>query len=281
MEASEFLRDPKIFENLDLFSQGRTADIYRIGEEYILKLFHTGWAKEAIQQEFKIIHLLKENNLQVPMAYEIVDFKGRTGIVYEKITGPTILQIMEKQPLSYLKQARLLAAIHLDIHNNFNSKLPSQFQMLTKRINANAAISESQKIALLGDLGNLEGGDTICHGDFNPDNVILSPNGPVIIDWIDASYGNPVADVTAISLMTEIVEIAESAASMTKLLFRLLRKHFIRTYKRRYFKNSRYKIKEMQSWIPIIAASYYGKQTSLAENQRLLDVIEKYYPRSE
>jgi uncharacterized protein (TIGR02172 family) len=264
---------------LNFISQGRTADIYTFGEEYILKLFHKEWAKESIEQEFKVNQLLRENTIQVPEAYEIINYEGRMGIIYERIFGPTVLQLMEKHPFSYLKQARLLADLHLYIHNFTCDKLPSQKKILTERIRANTVISNGQKIALLQDLANLEDSDSICHGDFNPDNVIISPKGPIIIDWTDATYGNPVADVTAITLMTEIVEISESASPITKLMFRLLRKHFIRTYKVRYFKNSIHQMKEAQQWIPIIAASYYGKQTSEKENERLLAIVDSYYPK--
>jgi aminoglycoside phosphotransferase (APT) family kinase protein len=38
-------------------------------------------------------------------------------------------------------------------------------------------------------------GEAVCHGDLHPGNVIMSPQGPVIIDWIDASRGDPLADV--------------------------------------------------------------------------------------
>jgi thiamine kinase-like enzyme len=41
----------------------------------------------------------------------------------------------------------------------------------------------------------------MCHGDLHPGNVIMAGDGPVIIDWFDASRGDPVADIARTSLL--------------------------------------------------------------------------------
>src|ERR1044071_5794670 len=41
----------------------------------------------------------------------------------------------------------------------------------------------------------------LCHGDMHPSNVILAPDGPMIVDWFDASRGEPVADVARTCLL--------------------------------------------------------------------------------
>jgi aminoglycoside phosphotransferase (APT) family kinase protein len=40
----------------------------------------------------------------------------------------------------------------------------------------------------------------LCHGDLHPSNVILAADGPVIVDWFDASRGSPIADVARSSM---------------------------------------------------------------------------------
>lgn len=40
--------------------------------------------------------------------------------------------------------------------------------------------------------------------DFHPDNVLLAARGPVIIDWPDATRGQPLADVARTSLLLRL-----------------------------------------------------------------------------
>jgi thiamine kinase-like enzyme len=44
-------------------------------------------------------------------------------------------------------------------------------------------------------LVGLPDGDAVCHYDLHPMNIIMSPRGPVIIDWVSAEKGNPLLDV--------------------------------------------------------------------------------------
>jgi len=38
-------------------------------------------------------------------------------------------------------------------------------------------------------------GDRLLHLDLHPENVILSPSGPVVVDWTNARRGDPALDV--------------------------------------------------------------------------------------
>ncbi len=53
-------------------------------------------------------------------------------------------------------------------------------------------------------LGSLSETKVLCHGDFHPYNVLMSPSGPVILDWGGATQGNPLIDVaTTLTLLPE------------------------------------------------------------------------------
>jgi aminoglycoside phosphotransferase (APT) family kinase protein len=56
-------------------------------------------------------------------------------------------------------------------------------------------LSQETKSTILASLGELPNGNVICHGDFHPKNVLITTEGPVIIDWADATLGHPLADV--------------------------------------------------------------------------------------
>ena len=80
----------------------------------------------------------------------------------------------------------------------------------------------------------------VCHGDFNPSNIIITKNGtPYIIDWSHATQGNASAD-----------------AARTYLLFMLEgNKEKAEKYLNLFCKKSDTAKQYVQKWMPIVAAS--------------------------
>jgi aminoglycoside phosphotransferase (APT) family kinase protein len=81
--------------------------------------------------------------------------------------------------------------------------LPSQRDRLVSKIRRSAATIDASLVRALDLLPARAGPPQLCHGDLHPSNVILGNHGPVIVDWFDASRGDPVADVarTALTLL--------------------------------------------------------------------------------
>lgn len=75
--------------------------------------------------------------------------------------------------------------------------------MRSKQINTTEAIKEKEKQIVIDILNTLPEGNVICHYDFHPGNIILSTDGPIIIDWMNVLVGNQAADVTRSSMMIQ------------------------------------------------------------------------------
>jgi aminoglycoside phosphotransferase (APT) family kinase protein len=58
----------------------------------------------------------------------------------------------------------------------------------------------------------------VCHGDFHPANVVLTPRGPVVIDWDTATRGHPVGDIACTSRLLRIARLPPWAPRSTHLL---------------------------------------------------------------
>jgi len=106
--------------------------------------------------------------------------------------------------------------------------------------------------AFLEKLSGLPDGSSICHGDFHPGNILLASNRVVVIDWIDASRGNPLADVAR----TSIIFLGAAASSQIrnypmKIFIRL----FHAVYLRCYFQLQPGGEAEYYRWLPIVAAA--------------------------
>ena len=80
----------------------------------------------------------------------------------------------------------------------------------------------------------------VCHGDFNPSNIIITESGmPYIIDWAHATQGNASADI-----------------ARTYLLFCLEgKKALADKYLDMFCEKSNTEKKYVQKWMPIVAAS--------------------------
>jgi aminoglycoside phosphotransferase (APT) family kinase protein len=79
--------------------------------------------------------------------------------------------------------------------------LPRQRDRLVSKIRLAAATVDASLARALEYLPPQAGTRCLCHGDLHPSNVLLGRGGPVIVDWFDASRGDPIAEVARSSLM--------------------------------------------------------------------------------
>jgi aminoglycoside phosphotransferase (APT) family kinase protein len=120
-------------------------------------------------------------------------------------------------------------------------------------------------------LDHLPDGDCLCHGDYHPDNVLMSPHGPIIIDWSEATAGNPLADVARTALIFRLG--APPPGGMSPLLVGRIRAVAQVTYLRRYRRRAPALQAELAAWrLPIAVARLAAGIPE--ERQQLLTQIE-------
>lgn len=149
--------------------------------------------------------------------------------------------------------ARRLANIHAQMHDCvFNADVPAQCRKLENKIKAADALPTSLKTALLKALESMPVGDRVCHGDFHPANVLLTEKDARVINWIDASRVNPLADVTR----TTVILLGSAGSSQTPNIFiKLYIKIAHATYLREYFRLRPGGQDEYYRRLPIAAAA--------------------------
>jgi Ser/Thr protein kinase RdoA (MazF antagonist) len=233
-------------------ARGRTADIYDWEDGWVLKLFHDWFNVENIQFEQMIARDLQAAGLPVPSVGEILKEHGRNGLLYERIVGQNMWELLEKCPWLVLKLAHQTAQLHAGMHaNTLRPNLPHQHRRLENKLRDADSLPDFLRNRTLATLSLLPEGNSICHGDFHPGNILLSSDRAVVIDWIDASLGNPLADVARTSII-----ILGAAASpqipnySVKVLIRLFHLFYLRTY----FKLRPGGLAEYRRWLPVVAA---------------------------
>ncbi len=252
--------------------QGRTAEVYAWGDNRILKLFMAWCSAAMVEHELKVAQATYESGLAVPKVEGIVEVDGRRGIVYERIDGPSMLKKLTSRPWTIIRLARWLAELHAEMHTRSIPHLPSQRERLQRRIRNVEALSPATKEATLKALARLPDDSAACHGDFHPDNILMSPRRPIIIDWIDATRGNPLADVARTSLLLQI-GVPPGINVPIRLMIESIRSVFHQAYLMRYMQLRSVSREQIAAWRAPIAAARLDEGIR-EEESRLVATVE-------
>ena len=234
-------------------ARGRTADVYAWGDTHILKLFHNWFELKDIQYEREIARAVHASGVKSPAVGELIQVQGRNGLIYERVAGNSMLEMFQRQPWKILQYGRILAELHAQMHECiFNADVPDQRSRLQRKIQHADALTASLKSALLEALRSQPEAERVCHGDFHPANVLLAGDEATVIDWIDASRGNPLADVARTSI---ILLGAINSEQIPNPILKIFVGLFHTIYLRKYFRLRRGGWDEYRRWLPIVAGA--------------------------
>jgi uncharacterized protein (TIGR02172 family) len=261
-------------ENLSTtpLAQGRTAEIFPWDKEHVLKLYRDWCPSNWVEYESQIAHAVHTAGIPSPAAGEIVEVNGRRGLVYERIDGISMLQEMNSRPWTLLLHARSLAELQIKIHRQSITGLPSYKQRLHYDINNSQDLTENLRNKSLHLLESLPDGQTLCHGDYHPGNILLTSDGPVVIDWMTACSGNHWADVARTSLLLTIGP--KGSGKQVSPVLRTAIRLYHRIYLNRYLAIVPDKSNELREWTPVIAAARLNEEIA-PEREALLKLVQK------
>lgn len=232
---------------------GRTADVYAWGSDQVVKLYHDWFRLENIQFEQKLARVVQSSGLPVPAVGEIIQVNGQNALLYQRVAGRAMWEILSRQPWRVFSFAKRTAELQVQLHATAApADLPNQRERIKRKIEHARALPEAMRHIVLAALDSLPDGDSICHGDFHPGNILVTDQGEVIIDWIDASRGNPLSDLARSSIIAlgaaGTVQVPQNAIKASLRLFHAL-------YLRHYFRIRPGGIAEYRRWLPVVAAA--------------------------
>ena len=262
-------------ESFKLIGSGRMADIYAYDQGKILKLNHADYPAVLAEMELSVTRAAWQAGLPVPRAFECLEMEGRHGIVFERIEGGSLMNILENRPLRFIAIARQLADLHAASHAcPAGSDLPSQKSGIENGILAATGITEQERSAVLKILQELPEGSALCHGDFHPGNILCTASGPVIIDWLTGSRGDPLADVCRTLLMFESVVLPPQTPWFMKMILSMFRKQFNQAYLRRYLQLHPAQSQHIDRWrLPLIAQRLREVEAYPLEKELLVKML--------
>ena len=234
-------------------AERKTKTVYRDGNKTI-KLFIENYSKAAILNEALIQARVEEKtDLNMSRLLEVTKIENRWALVTEFIEGTPLDVLMREHPERQEEYLNLFVNIQLEI---MSKRVPTLNRLKDKyrRKLAEADIDDTTRYELLQRLEGTKNHDKLCHGDFNPSNVIINANGEYsIIDWAHATQGNASADVAKTFLLFSLNGQTELAERYLDL----------------FTEKSGIERRGIQRWIPIVAAVQLKKGG--AENREFLE----------
>ncbi|MEU6717787.1 aminoglycoside phosphotransferase family protein [Nonomuraea sp. NPDC046802] len=159
----------------ELLGSGRSADVYAIDDDRVLRRYRlpVDAGREAAVMEYVGAH-----GYPVPDVYPGAE--RPTDLVMRRLTGPTMLRALMEGEIVPEEVGEILARLLLRLH-----EIPARAS---------------------GDPH-----DRVLHLDLHPDNVLLTPDGPMVIDWCDSREGPPGQDCAMSALIVAQVAVDEES----------------------------------------------------------------------
>jgi uncharacterized protein (TIGR02172 family) len=254
-------------------ASGRTAEIYAWGEGYILKLTRADFPSLLADQEWQNARIAWQSGARAPKPIDIIDVAGRRGVIFERMDGPNMVQCIQRSPLRISEYFRQLGGLHAELHRITAPTLPSQHQRVAWTLEHSTFLPKRLKAVVYQLIEKLPDNDTICHGDFHPENILLTERGPVIIDWEGCMHGSPAADVAATCLWIRSALTFKQGLGgwMKRQIGRLCE----RAYLAEYARLAPVRLEQLEAWIAVLAACRLRADTQ-HELEYLLPIIETF-----
>ena len=233
--------------------------IYRDGEKTV-KVFDDCFCKSDILNEALNQSRVEETGLAVPTILEVTKVDGKWAIVSDFVEGETLSHLMKQNPDKMDEYLEIFVNLQMEVHTK-KSPLLNKLKDKMSRKMKETTIDATTRYEMQTRLEGMPKHDKVCHGDFQPSNIIIDKDGTAhIIDWAHATQGNASADV-----------------ARTYLLFSLNNQNDLaEKYLKMFCKKTDTAKQYVQRWLPIVAASQLvkGKADEKEFLMRWIDVVD-------
>ena len=212
--------------------------VYRDGDKCI-KVFNENYSKADILNEALNQARIEETGLHIPKILEVTTIDGKWAIVTEFIKGKTLAQLIAENPEKKNEYLEFMVDVQLEIHSKKSPLLNRLKDKMNRKISL-TDLDATTRYDLHTRLESMPKHSKVCHGDFNPSNIIISEEGvPYVIDWSHATQGNASADAARTYLLFCLEGDIEGGNKYLEL----------------FCKKSNTARQYVQKWMPIVAAS--------------------------
>ena len=243
--------------DLEIIGEGATTKVYRDGNKAI-KLYVNAPPNE-VENEARLQSHAVKLGLPVPAVLGIRKLdESLAALDMEYIPGKPLLH--EKMNKDERRSAiQTLAKLQCMVHTKKACGLPKQHDKISWKIERNSYIDSFVKDRLFSLLESFDTNlDNLCHGDFHPLNILFDGQKHWIIDWVDATAGNPLAD-----------------ACRTYIIFKQYMLRASGIYLQYFCEESGASKSEVIAWLPIIAAARMAENMDDRARGVLIEILDQ------
>ncbi len=225
--------------NLDKVIAVRTGKTVYRDVDKVVKVFDSDYSKADILNEALNQARIEETGLKIPKILGVTMIDGKWAIISEYIAGKTMAQLMKENPDKFDEYLEKFVDIQIDVQSRKAPLLNKLKDKMNRKI-SEADLDATTRYELHTRLEGMPKHNKVCHGDFNPSNIIITEDGtPYILDWSHATQGNASADVARTYLLFWLDGNIEGAKKYLEL----------------FCKKTDTAKQYVEKWLPIVAAS--------------------------
>ncbi len=184
--------------HLDTIGKGVTATVYLLDEDHIVKVFKDIIPMEDIQYEYDCARLVEGLGVKTPCAQEIVSSDEGTGIIYDRVKGITLSDVMQKDKAHLYEYGMQYGHIVKSLHEKQveGRKLPNAKDNMMKILDdSEDFLTEKEREEVRQYIDLVPPGKNLLHGDIAPVNIMVEDKEMYIIDVPMIMIGNPLFDL--------------------------------------------------------------------------------------
>jgi len=265
---------------LERISEGREAEVFALANGHVLRVFREARPRFVLEREVAAMAAARAVMPSVPEVYGVSEFDGRPAMEMERVDGPDLLAGVGERPWTVWRAGAVAGELQARLHAAVAPAALEDVKARVDRMLASPLVPAEVAVWARSRLGSLPDGDRILHGDYHPANVLDSPRGPVVIDWPNATRGDPDADVARSLLMLRLGEPPPGSPLVIRLGAKALRPVMIAAYTRAYRRVRAYDARAVEAWVSVRACDRLAEGIA-EERGKLLAVVGKAMRRGE
>jgi hypothetical protein len=254
-------------------AKGASAELLDMGAGQALKLFRDSVSDEMIAREAAAsVHA---GACGVPTAAAIRQriWDGRRGIVYPLLEGATLMDWIRRNPMRAAWALNQMGEIHAAMHRAGGGTLRSLKQVLATDIAYGPAPDALQRAAIAY-LETLPDGGALTHGDFHLGNVMMTPQGMMVIDWSKAAAGHPAADAVRSEMLMRF------GIGPSDWVTNLWRDWAARRLRKSHAAASGVSTRDIEAWRPVVALAWLRARDATGRTPAFMRYLDGALRRS-
>ncbi len=201
-EATPSRNDRPVIGLGPLLAVGRTSEVFALGAASVVKVPRAEVPPHWAGVEARIADAVHAVGLPTPEVRDLIKIDGRDSIVFERIEGPSMWQLLLEDPTKLAGLTRQMIEVQQAINGvDAPEGVPDLRNRICSKIAEACLLTSTERENALGLTNALPSGVSLCHGDLHPGNILMGESGPVVIDWFDAGTGHCAADSVRTSLL--------------------------------------------------------------------------------